>query len=336
MRSPSRSLSLFSAAGALLAALAWPGADDRRAADAQEAANPPRAATLVDAQRAIDLREFPMLAHGEVFHKTRAKVGYVIEKPDFAADVQFYRSKLTDAGWKIDSEDVDAGGAYGLLDATRQGYCLSVSVVKNPTDGRMHAFVENYGNVDTRQLPRFASAALKEHSKFRVVQYTAEGKLDAVMEFVRTEFSRLGWREVLRNMNDRPDVKPGKRCNLHFVQNGVTLNVSIDADGDRSNVRYYVSLMVFAPPIPAEMTGAATLLDPPLTRLFFTTRTAPADIFAFYRRELPGLGWSIVGEPEKVEDGVERLPLTGIDGEALRLDVLAQDGLTHVLIAARK
>ena len=72
---------------------------------------------------------------------------------------------------------------------------------------------------------------------------------------------------------------------------------------------------------------------PPILYLAYATKAPPAEVLAFYRKELPALGWTVAAKEEQGDEGQTKVKLTGPDKEALRLEVLGKEGVTLVLIA---
>jgi len=315
----------------VLLAVCLAGGEGASPARAEEPTTKPAApASLLEAEQVIDLRRFPMLESSEMHHRMRSKVGYVIAKPDLAGDVQFYRTKLTEAGWKIEKEDVNADKHSGILSASKGGFRLAVSIVKDPNDGKMGAFVENLGNVDAQALPHFAGAR-PQPSQFNVAHYTTDGKVDAVADFLRGELTKLGWRRVGfygGANNDEPDL----HRLLMFVQRGTSLTALIDREGEATRVMVQTSLMKYGLPIMPQATGIE-LMEEPFVYLGYATKAPPADVLTFYRKELPPLGWTVAADEEKGDEGAMKVKLSGPDKEALRLEVLGKEGVTFVLLA---
>jgi len=293
-------------------------------------AKPAGPATLLEATRAIDPRTLPMLKHGEVFYKNAAKVGYQLAEPNLKSDVQFYRDRLTASGWKVESEDVDEAKSFGCLKYAKDGFCVAVDIVKNPNDGKMMAFVENYGNVDARTLPRYAGAKEK-NSGFNVFNHDVNTKADAVAAFVRAEFKKLGWRATYPYDTGSGSVE-GKYYFLGFIQNAININVHITAGKDGSEVMYHTSVLKYAAPIHPEATGSIEMSEDPNLRLLYATKATAKDVLAFHRRELPALGWSIKADADEVKEGVIRVSVEGPAKEPLRLEVLEKGSVSFVQI----
>jgi len=290
-----------------------------------------RPATLADAVRAIDPRTLEMLNHGEVFHKNAAKVGYQLSKPNLKSDVQFYKDKLTQAGWKVESEDVDEAKSFGCLKYSKDGFCVAVDIVKNPNDGKMMAFVENYGNLDARTLPRYAGAK-ETQAGFNVVIHEAKAKADDVAAFVRAEFKKLGWRATNPYGTGSGSVA-GEYYFLGFIQNAINVNVHITAEEGASEVMYHTSLLKYAAPIHPNVTGSIDMSEDPNLRMFYSTKATAKDVLDFYRRESPVMGWVMKPGPSEADDGQITVALEGPQKEPLRLEVLEKGGHTLVQIA---
>lgn len=288
-----------------------------------------RPATLLEATAAIDLRTFPMLKHGNVFYKTAAKVGYALADAGLKDAVDFYREKLIGAGWKIEADKTDPAISYGSIEATKSGFHLSVSIVKNPNSSAMHAFVENQGNVDARSLPRYPGAE-PEQAYFHIANYEANAKMEDVAKHVVEELKKRGWRPAAY-YGGRTGSVEGVSIHRYFMQGGIYLNVTVENEEGKSALRYHPHLLKYAVPVPPEVTTSVDMSEDPVLRVFYMVRIPAREVLAFYRRELPLMGWTI---PEAaIKDGKAEIPLQGPEKEPLLLELEEKDGHTLVQIA---
>lgn len=270
-----------------------------------------------------------MLKHGEVFYRTAAKVGYVLSDAGLKDAVDFYRGKLIDAGWKIESDKVDPAISYGSIAAVKAGFHLSISIVKDPNSSAMHAFVENQGNVDARSLPRFPGAEPKQ-TYFHIANYEVKAKMEDVSKHIVDELKKRGWRPAAY-YGGRTGSVEGRSIHRYFMQGAIYLNVTVENEDGRSSVRYHPHLLKYAVPVPPEVTTSVDMSEDPVLRIFYMVRIPARDVLAFYRRELPPMGWSI--SDAAIKDGKAEIPLQGPEKEPLLLELEEKDGHTLVQIA---
>jgi len=287
-----------------------------------------------EAVAAIDLRTFPMLKHGEVFYQSARRVGYAMADSDLNGAMNFYREKLGAAGWKLGKIELLPDQHFGSLEATRQGFQLNVSIVKDPRSGAMHAFVENYGNVDARLLPRYAGVE-PEQTYFHSAHFRTKDGIDPVARDLFKRCKALGWLPYTSHGGRTGNVE-GKVWYMRFVRGAINLNIQVTAEEGYTGIMYGVSLLNYGAPIPPDVTETIDLTEDPTLRLFFTTKLSPADVLDFYRRELPPMGWKIGAGPTPAENGETHTALTGPAGEKLVLKMLEKDKLTAVQIAAAR
>lgn len=288
-------------------------------------------ASLQEAAAIIDFRTFPTLERKEVFHQTAARIGYSLAKPDLPKDVQFYRSKLSDAGWKLEPEKVDPEKHFGTFRCSKQGYFVDVTVCKDPNDGKMQVFLENQGNIDARTLPRPAGAEVTQ-SQPNVTIFQTDAKVAAVAEFVRGELKKLGWREAVFPGGEVGEEQDDYRC-VMFIQRGMHFNALINAKDGKSEVMYSVSMLKVGLPIMPDAKGRIEHMEEPFLHLAYATPSKPEQVLEFYRREMPALGWLIRAGTDKIEDGKANVALEGAEKAPLRLELLSKGGPTIVLIA---
>ena len=272
-----------------------------------------------------------MLPAGNVIHKLPAKVGYELLSADTAQASQFYRKKLAEAGWSLEPETADEQSGLRMFNGSKQDFSVSVTAVKNPNSGKAQVFVENQGNVDARTLPRFPGAKL-DSAHFQSVSYRADARLEDVAEFIRTELKKQGWRDVIYAAKD-PLKQPGLKDRVVGRQRGHEINAILKVEEGQTTVNCNVHLAQNELPIMPEATGAIEFLDTPL-RLFYGVPTTPDRVLAYYRQELPKLGWTIVPGTDSIEDGQAKITLEAAEQQPLRLELLEDEqGHTTILIS---
>jgi len=271
-----------------------------------------------------------MLKDTEVYYRNVAKVGYALAEPKLADDAGFYKEKLAGAGWKLDSEDVKAAESYGCLKFSKNGFLAAVDIVKNPNDGKMMAFVQNHGNVDVRTLPRFPGAKTQQ-CYFHLCFHEANAKVDDVAKFIRDEFKKLGWLTTLPYGIPSGSVE-GKYYNLGFMQGAIHLQVTVTDEEGKAAVSYGASVMKYGAPIHPHATGSIELDEDPKLRMFYSTRASAKDVLAFYRAELPTLGWTIDAGPGELKDHATVVAMEAPGKVAMRLEVLEKEPICYVQI----
>jgi hypothetical protein len=89
-------------------------------------------------------------------------------------------------------------------------------------------------------------------------------------------------------------------------------------------------------PIMPEAKGVVQFLgDSNHVHLFYSMPATGAEkVLDFYRKELPALGWTMRAGTDKIEDGKAKVILEAPEKKPLRLELLADEQGTAVLIAA--
>lgn len=304
---------------------------DKISAEEAEPAVPPRPATLREATAIIDLTTFPTLAPAEVHFQIPSKVGYVLGKQDFPAAVAFYRHELKQAGWKIQQEDVNEEKGYGLFTATKQGYTLSASIVKDPNSGKWQAFVENYGNVDAARLPRPSDAKLTQKVFYSSI-YTTKETVKEAAKFIRTSMLEHGWRELVPQGGGA--VATEESDYLHFMQGGVQLTALVNRQDDETNVMYGTSLLKLDLPIMPATKSKIEYMDEPFVHLFYGIPAKADEVLEFHRKELADRGWTVRTGSESQAEGLTKMILESPGKKPLRFEILSKDDFTFILFAS--
>jgi hypothetical protein len=327
-------------------AVAEPLAAKDQAATAP-AAQPASPASLAEATRAIDLRKFPLPDGGRDLYKSAAAgeprsgkdlyksasaLSFVLRRSGGAEVAQFCRARLSEAGWKL--SDKPAGKDYFEFTGFKQGFLLSGAVYENRAAGELGVSITNHGNIDSRTLPRLAEVELKDNDAGRTI-YLTNATPDAVLEFIRAELKKGGWREV-RDQTGIIDMEPGFPVILRFIQRGVEITTSVQAKTGKTEVWNKVRLLDVELPIMPEAKGVVQFQgNSDNVHLFYAMpTTGPEKVLEFYRQELPALGWTMRAGSDKIEDGKAKVILESPQREPLRLELLADKQGTAVLIAA--
>jgi hypothetical protein len=194
----------------------------------QTAAMPP-AAKFSEGMKAIDLRRFPRLADADDARGSSAGLYY--QAPgDVPKAVAFYRDKLKAEGWAEEpANTVDEIKDLATTRFDKNGFHLELEINKGDKPDRVTIHLQNQGNIDVRQFPRLADAAVGGLEGFGDVFYETQTRPDAAVAFYRKELVQRGWKE------DKAETKvyPGGSTSLVFEQNAVILTLRIDRDSVR-------------------------------------------------------------------------------------------------------
>jgi hypothetical protein len=286
---------------------------------------------LQEAAAIIDFRTFPTLERDKLLHQSAIKIGYSLAKPDLSKDMQFYRGKMTDAGWKIEYEKIDPKLAFGTFRSSKQGFVVDMTICQDPNTKKMQVFLENQGNIDARTIPRPPRAEVTQLQS-NVTIFLTELKPAEVARFVRTELKPLGWREtVIPNMPT--DEEQADEAFVNFVQRGLHINTLINVKGGKTEVMYSVGMLRVGLPVMPDVKVRIEHSEEPTLHLGYVTPSKPDAVLDFYRKELPALGWKFRAGTDKVENGTAKVALDG--PEPLRLELINKGGPTFVLIAKR-
>ena len=139
------------------------------------------------------------------------------------------------------------------------------------------------------------------------MDYRADAKLEDVAEFTRAELKKQGWREVIYAAKD-PLKQPGRKDRVACRQQGHEINAILESKEGQTEVRCYVHLVRDELPIMPEATGTIEFRDNPI-HLFYGVPSTPDQVLAYYRQELPKLGWKIVHGTDTIENGQAKITL---------------------------
>jgi hypothetical protein len=317
----------------------------------QPAAKPASPASLIEALRVIDLRKFPLPDGGKDVYKSTevpkgdsgkdvrrsaAELGFVLRKGSGAQAAQFCRTQLAEAGWKV-ADGPDSDEDYFTFTGSKQGFLLTGGVYVHRDTAELSVRITNHGNIDSRTVPRFPGAELSaaelKYNDAGTTNYKTDAKPEAVLEFVRAEMQKGGWREV---------KQPGWRKEkldryARFIQRGIEIRIGVRDKGDdlkegKIAVMNTASLLVVELPIMPEAKGEVEYLPYDYFHLFYAVPTGPEKVLEFYRNELPAFGWTMRAGTDRIVNGKAKVMLDSLDKNSLRLELLATKDDTLVLI----
>src|SRR5262249_34354856 len=170
---------------------------DAAGADADTPATPQTPAHLAQALAVIDLRNLPTPDGARDIKKIPQRLSFMISRsPEGGTEipVDFYRTKLTDLGWKVDPKLTTVNKIGGSMTFVKNGFDLSASI-GGPLDGDLNVGIFHIGNIDARTLPRPPGITVTGSLPSRIM-YSAAATPDELQKFFRTEIPKLpGWRQ---------------------------------------------------------------------------------------------------------------------------------------------
>jgi hypothetical protein len=258
----------------------------------------PKGATLSEGMKAIDLNRFPRLAGAEPGRGSSADM-YYEAAGDTLKGVAFYREKLKADGWKEKPRNTIGEIEDFLTTSFDKGaFHLKLQINNGDQPNRVRIHIVNKGNIDVRQFPRLADAAVGGLEGFDDVRYETETKPDVATEFYRKELIKREWKELTSKSKDYPD---GTKT-LVFTQKAIILSLRIDKD----SVRIQSELLGDRIPRPASeqdtlyaidlrelprMKGAsAARVDS--ARVEYTVASTMADALQFHQGAFAKLRWA--------------------------------------------
>jgi hypothetical protein len=267
-------------------------------------------------------------------HVQKSPVGshFSIPKGDIAKAVAFYRTTLTEKGWKP-AADPKLSQVYETKGAQltffKQGFALYAAIGVSPADGNLNAGLFHVGNIDARTLPRVAGASVVDALPVRTI-YDTEAKQDAVKEFLRTELKKLGWQPYRRPSLGGNRDPAGADWELKFFNRAVNIDVTFMPQEGKTRVFTTVSVLREQLPVMPEAV-AIEFGDEPLHLIYAT----PAELdkaLEFHRQELAALGWKLRDGAGKTEETSVMLAFDAAGKEPLRLELLRNQKVTFVRI----
>ena len=315
----------------LAVALAILGCEKSEESDKSGA--PPAPASLKEVLGAIDLRTFPVMDGAINIHKSLVGSHFSIPQADKGKVVQaveFYRAKLSEAGWKPAADpklwSVYEDGAQLVF--VKQDFMLYASIGISRGDGNMNAGLFHLGNLDARRLPRVAGAEVINALPERII-YRTDANPDTVKEFLRVELKKQGWLEFRRPLPSGVSRPPNDRA-LSFLNRAAAIEIFLTPQEGKTGVNTSVRVLEDQLPVMPDAEGIEFDRSP-LT-LFYRTAAGPEEVLAFHRKEFAAQGWKLREGAGKVGKMEATVVFDAPEQEALRLEILQDQKGTGVQV----
>jgi hypothetical protein len=281
----------------------------------------------------FDVRDTPRPADAsEGGHEHPDEIRFDTDSPatNLAA---FYAAELGKHGWK-EFEKQDYPNGQKVLVLVRNAVALTIDMGDNGVRVRSKLFGVTYPRpatedrakraIDLGKLPRWKMASADFSAPLKVA-YSAKGDLAEIAKFVRDELQKRQWAEQPSGKIEAPE-----RVRLRFMKDFFVLDadllakeagmvaVTLENRGD-VDTRRLPGPDDARPELPAFEESSR-----------YTTSLTPDAVRAFYRQDLPAIGWK-----ENVE--LSRGNKTVFEQRSLRLEIDAssRDGRTLVALQTR-
>lgn len=308
---------------------------DTAVADSDTSAIPQTPAHLAQALALIDLRNLPTPDGAKKIEKIPQRLSFMIPRsPEGGTEipVDFYRTKLTDLGWKVDPKLTTIQKIGGEMTFVKNGFVLYVSI-GGPPDGDLNVGMFHIGNIDARTLPRPPGITVTGSLPSRIM-YSAATTPDELQKFFRAEIPKLpGWREYSNpRSKGEPPADVGSFRLLRFINNAIKVEVSLyapdagnkkpaekkPAGPAKTDVMVTMSLAQQEIPVPP---GAEDLEISeegyPIYHHFYT-KAKIAAVIEFYKKEMPA-PWKLRDTAAKADDKEATFAFDAAGQEPLRL-----------------
>ncbi len=244
-------------------------------------------ANPIQLAQSIDLRTFPKLpgALTSMSDLTTLNVTTSAKQEDAKT---FYRYFLGERGW---TEKPDDASAPGALHFRKNGFMLTASFYE-AGDSQTSIYVNHSGNYDLRWAPLFDKAPIESViANENVVMVKTKADIIQIETALLAKMQAVGWTPYSRlNASHREEADSR---NLEFLQNGMTLRVSISrmpAEPSSFIIQYSGSPALRSIPIPkdssyVEFDGSTQPM------LVATTAMSLTETRDFYDKELIHQGW---------------------------------------------
>jgi hypothetical protein len=310
---------------------------DAAGADSETPATPQTPAHLAQALAVIDLRDLPTPNGAKNIEKIPQRLSFMIPRSPgggIETVVDFYRTKLTDLGWKVDPKLTTVMKIGGAVTFVKNGFVLYASI-GGPADGDVNVGIFHIGNIDARTFPRPPGITVTGSLPSRIM-YSAATTPDELQKFFRTEIPKLpGWREYSNpRSNGEPREDVGSFRLLRFINNAIKVEVSLyapdAADGKKpavkkpegpakTDVMVTMSLAQQEIPVPPNAEDLEIAEEGyPLFHHFYT-KAKIAAVIEFYKKEMPA-PWKLRDAAAKADDKKATLAFDAAGQEPLRLE----------------
>lgn len=313
-----------------------------RAANPANASNPELdkplvAPTAKEVLAVIDLRTFPVMPGASREYKTATGSHFSIEKADKTTiknAVEFYRTKLAELEWTHEPKFDSVNDESAELFFAKNGNRLSVGMGISRGDGNFNTGIVNLANLDARSLPRPSGAELKTF-KPSSVWFVAAATLDATKAHLRAEMKKQGWAEFATPV--RPGSPPPAEENeyvLAFVNRAAVAKYTLQSppDATAGKVEYAASVSVLDQQLPILPDATSVALSENPAAVYYHTASTFEQALEFNQKELAALGYKERAGKTKIEKPSAELILNAPGQPPLRLEILANEGLTIVRI----
>jgi len=311
---------------------------DAAGADSDTTATPQTPAHLAQALAVIDLRNLPTPDGAKNIEKIPQRLSFMIPRsPGGGTEipVDFYRTKLTDLGWKVDPKLTTIKKIGGEMTFVKNGFVLYASI-GGPADGDLNVGIFHIGNIDARTFPRPPPGITVTESLPSRIMYSAATTSDELQKFFRAEIPKLpGWREYFNPRSKgepRADVGPFRH--LRFINNAIKVEVSLYApdatDGKKpaekkpaspakTDVMVTMSLAHQEIPVPPDAEDLEISEEGHPLYHHFYTKAKIAAVIEFYKKEMPA-PWKLRDAAAKADDKEATLAFDAVGQEPLRLE----------------
>jgi hypothetical protein len=317
---------------------------DAAGADSDTTATPQTPAHLAQALAVIDLRNLPTPDGAKNIEKIPQRLSFMIPRsPGGGTEtiVDFYRTKLTDLGWKVDPKLTTVLKIGGGMTFVKNGFVLYASI-GGPADGDLNVGIFHIGNIDARTFPRPPDITVTESLPSRIM-YSAATTPDELQKFFRAKIPKLpGWREYSNpRSKGEPRADDGSFRQLRFINNAIKVEVSLyapdaaddkkpGADGKKpaekkpagpakTDVMVTMSLAQQEIPVPPDAEDLEITEEGyPLYHHFYT-KAKIAAVIEFYKENMPA-PWKLRDAAAKADDKEATLAFDAESQEPLRLE----------------
>lgn len=250
----------------------------------------PEPATWSEIVGVVDLRKFPVMVKAVYVQQNAAGSHFTLPMGDVAQAIDFHKAKLAEFGWKPESDpklwQVLPQGAQLFFNKNGQRLYASIGV---SGDGNLNAGLFHLANIDARRFPRTDVAELVEELPSRVIYRTlADG--EKIRKFMSEELAKQGWQEFRRPpIKGLPPGMGGTNNEARFLKGAVGVDVmTYPVDG---KTQVMTGVRVLPNPLPVMTEARAVEYEEDPVQLTYATPADVDAVLAFYRKEMPKLGW---------------------------------------------
>lgn len=285
----------------------------------------------------IDLRTFPVMPGALREFKTAIGSHFSLEKADkstIKSAAEFYRTKLAALGWTLEPELTSNYDESAEMFFVKNGNRLSVGMGISRGDGNLNTGVTNLANLDARRLPRPSGSQLKI-AKPASVSFVAPSKLDATKAHIQGEMKKQGWFEYATPI--RAGSPPPAKANesvLAFVNRAAVATYTLQSppDAPAGKVEFAASVLVLEQQLPILPDATSIALSENPAAIYYHTASTFEHALKYNQTELAALGYQPQADKTKIEKPSAELVLAATGQPPLRVEILANEGLTIVRI----